>query len=173
MLSLESNCTMFERRLMQFPVMIPRLETDAIRDKKDNRPLLHQKAKGETEGKIQVAEEKVLLEQEERFAPTHVIFGTLPCVLITSLNQDANRATNVDSDTLRLMVSPAKVENRWCETFSDLIERVYTLGLCVSGLLCDKICDSGRRKFEIKSRRQILQRHVAPHEKSGKERVHR
>ena len=27
---------------------------------------------------------------------------------VTSLNQDANMATNVDSDTLRLMVSPAK-----------------------------------------------------------------
>ena len=33
-------------------VTIPHLETDALRDKKDNRPLLHQKAKAQTDGKI-------------------------------------------------------------------------------------------------------------------------
>ena len=33
-------------------VMTPCLETDAIRDKKDNRPLLHQKAKAQRDGKI-------------------------------------------------------------------------------------------------------------------------
>ena len=37
-----------------------------------------------------------------------VIFGTLPCVSITSLDQDAHIATNADSDTLRLMGSPAR-----------------------------------------------------------------
>ena len=45
-------------------VMIPRLETDAIRDKKDNRPLLHQKRRHRLTGKnsikkVQAAEEKV------------------------------------------------------------------------------------------------------------------
>ena len=48
--------------------MIPRLETDAIRDKKDNRPLLHQKRRHRLTGrypqKVQEAEEKVLLEKE-------------------------------------------------------------------------------------------------------------
>ena len=35
-------------------------------------------------------------------------FWHFPCVSITSLNQDAHVARNVDSDTLRLMGSPAK-----------------------------------------------------------------
>ena len=41
-------------------VLIPRLKTDAIRDKKDNRPLLHQKRKHRLAGtnpqKVQAAE---------------------------------------------------------------------------------------------------------------------
>ena len=43
MLSVESNWTVFEMRPHVVTVMIERLETDAIRDKKDNRPLLRQK----------------------------------------------------------------------------------------------------------------------------------
>ena len=42
----------------------------------------------------------------------HVIFGTLPCVSITSQNQDANMAINVDSYTLRRMPSPAKSQRK-------------------------------------------------------------
>ena len=38
----------------------------------------------------------------------HVIFGTLPCFKIASLNQDARVATNVGSDTLRRRSSQAK-----------------------------------------------------------------
>ena len=48
-------------------VIIPRLETDAIRDKK--WPSLAPKAKAQTDGQIpsgQAAEERALLEQEER-----------------------------------------------------------------------------------------------------------
>ena len=37
-----------------------------------------------------------------------VIIGILPYVKITSLNRDANRATIVDSDILRLSGSPKK-----------------------------------------------------------------
>ena len=37
-----------------------------------------------------------------------VIFGTLPCISITSLDQDAHIATNSDSDTFRLMNGPAR-----------------------------------------------------------------
>ena len=51
--------------------MIGHLETDAIRDTKNNRPLLHPKRRhGLTERnhqKVQVSEEKVLLEQEAEF----------------------------------------------------------------------------------------------------------
>ena len=83
-------------------VMIPRLETDAIRDKKDNRLLMHPKGKHrltERNQKVQAAEEKVLLEQEGRIPCRH-LFGRKctnpscnywhpPVCLITSLNQDA------------------------------------------------------------------------------------
>ena len=100
---MESNRTVFERRL----------ETQAMRDKKDNRPLLHKKRRHRlTERypeKLQVAEMKSLLEKEaelrvdiflgETVRTRHVIIGTLRCVSITSLNQDARMATNADSDT--------------------------------------------------------------------------
>ena len=103
-------------------VMILGLETEAIRDNKDNRPLLHQKRRHRlTERypeKVQAAEEKVLLEQEARFRADislgksartrHVIWGTLPCVSISSVNQDANLEEHISSDMLRLMPSPAK-----------------------------------------------------------------
>ena len=94
-----------------------RLETDAIRHKKEKRPLLH-RLRERNHQMVQVAEGKVLLEQETEFRADissgesvrncHVIIGTLPCVSVTSLDQDAHMAKNVDSDTLRLMGSPAK-----------------------------------------------------------------
>ena len=39
-------------------------------------------------------------------------FGTLPCVSITSANQDAKMATTADSDTLRLIGSPTKDQRK-------------------------------------------------------------
>ena len=125
--------------------MIQRLESDAIRDEKDNRPLLHQKRRHRlTERnlqKVQVAEEKVLLEKETEFRADvssgesirtrHVIFGTLQCVSITSLNQDAKMSKNADSDTLRLRRSPAKKSKKDVVKGSVAsLEGVYTLG-CV------------------------------------------
>ena len=94
---------------------------DKVRDKEDNRALLHQMVRHSlTERcaqKVQVAEVKVLLEQEaefradtslgERVRTRHVILGTRPCVSIAILNQYAHMAKNADSDTLRLMGSRA------------------------------------------------------------------
>ena len=98
--------------------MIPHLETDARWDKKDNRPLLHQKRRHTlTERyplKVRAVEERALQEQEAEFraeislGESVEFFGTLPCVSKTRLNQDTNMATNADSDTLRWMCSPAK-----------------------------------------------------------------
>ena len=96
----------------------------------------------------------------------HLIIGTLPRVSITSLNQDANMATNVDSDTLRLMVSPAKC-HRWCGRISCFIKGVYTIGLCVSRFSSEKIYSTGRRQIGIKSHSQIIQRHLAPKKKNS------
>ena len=96
--------------------------------------------------KVQAAEERALLEQEERVRAEitsvesvrirHVILGTFPYVKITSLNQDASVATNADSDTLRLVGSPAKNrKKKWCEGSVASLKRVYSIGLCVLKIL--------------------------------------
>ena len=126
---------------------------------------------------------EVFLEQEVRFRADisssesvrarHVFFGTLPCVLMTSLSRDAHMAKSADSDTLRLMGSPPKNRTKVVWGISCLLEGVFTIRLWVSRFSSDKISYKERRKFWIKSHRQILQRHVAPLKKLGKERVHR
>ena len=50
----------------------------------------------------------------------------------TNLYRDANSATNVCSDTLRLMGSPKKVEEKWWKMICFLTEGVSTIGLRVS-----------------------------------------
>ena len=103
-------------------VMIEHLEKDAIRDKKDNRPLLHQKQRHRlTERKlqkVQVSERKVLLEQETKFRADisvgesvrarHVFVGTLPCVSIIKSESGCTCGEKSWSDTWRLMGSPAE-----------------------------------------------------------------
>ena len=49
---------------------------------------------------------------EQNATIRHVVIGTLPRVSITRLNQDASMATNVMSDTLRLMGSPAQCRRK-------------------------------------------------------------
>ena len=60
------------------------------------------------------------------------------------------------------------VEERWCERISCDIEGVYAIGLCVLRLLLVKVCSTWTWKIGIKSHRQILQRHMAPNQNSGK-----
>ena len=113
MLSVESKWTVFEKETYVVSVMNERLETDAIRDKKDNRPLLHQKRRHKlTERNPQKVQESV--------RTGHVIIGTFPSVSITSLNPNAHTVKNVESDTLRLMGAQRKVEEKWCEGSVDL-----------------------------------------------------
>ena len=115
-LSVESNWTMFRKETHVVSVMIQ------LRDTKDNRLLRHQmqthRLTERHPQKVQAAGERALLEQEARFRAEisweesvrtrHVLIGTLPCVSITSLNQDAHMATNVISDTLRQKESPTE-----------------------------------------------------------------
>ena len=103
-------------------VMFQRLDTDAIRDKKDNRPLLHQKRRHRLTRrypqKVHAAEMRTLLEQEERFRADmllgesvcirHVFFGTLPCIVITSLNHDAHMAKNCRFRHVGVDVQPSR-----------------------------------------------------------------
>ena len=64
----------------------------------------------------------------------HVIVGTLPCVSITSLNQDAKTAKNADSDTLRLYGQPSKkCKKSGVKGSVALMKESFQLGcLCVS-----------------------------------------
>ena len=73
-----------------------------------------------------------------------VILGTLPCVLITSLNQDANMATNANSDTMRLMGSPSKTSKKRSVA---LLEDSYTICLCVSRFSSEKIFSTEKGEY--------------------------
>ena len=55
-----------------------------------------------------------------------------------------------------------EVKERWCERISCIIEGVYTIGLCILRFLSEKVYSTWRRKIGIKTRRQILQGHLAP-----------
>ena len=105
-------------------------------------------------------------------ATRHVIIGTLLCVSITSLNQDAHFAKNAASDKLRLMdgQSSKKVEEKLWTKITCLTEGVYTIGLRVPRLHSKEVYSTESRKIGIKSHSQILQGHVTPHHNSGKQR---
>ena len=67
-----------------------------------------------------------------------LILGILPYVKIPSLNRDANTATNVCSDVLRLMGGRVKSRRKVVERISCHTKGVCTIGLCVSRLLSEK-----------------------------------
>ena len=96
--------------------------SEVIVDRKHNRPFPLQKRRhGLTEENLERfwsqerksfwkkgPESTQYFSSKESARILRVIFGILPYVLITSLNRNANMATNVDSDTLRLICSPTK-----------------------------------------------------------------
>ena len=122
MLSMESKRIMFKRWVLYFPphlcfgwtvaslkvrvemqaaLAVPQYrENDAmINSWKNNHPLLHQNRRQTMTCRLQTVEESVLQKGSEFLANLerqakirHVIFGILPCVIITKLNQDANMA---------------------------------------------------------------------------------
>ena len=107
-------------------VMIERLETDAIRDKKDNRPLLHEKRRHRlterNHQKVQVAEERDLQEQEAEISSGESV-RTRVWIRMQVWRQM--------SDTLRLMGGPVKVEEKWCKGSVALLKESMQMG-CVS-----------------------------------------
>ena len=150
-------------------VMIQRLETDAIRDKKDNRPLLHQKRRHRPTDryprKVQAAEGRVFLEQEaglraeitsgRSVRTRHVFFWHSPVCLHYKSESGCTfvekcRFRHVEADG-----HPSKKSKKSGSPYIGLI-------------LIRKIYSTERRKNGIESHRQILQGHVAPHENSRK-----
>ena len=93
------------------------------------------------------------------------------CVKITSLKKkDAKMATNALSDSWGRRKAQQKIKERWCERISCDVEGVCSFGLCISRFLSEKIYSTWRRKLGIKTRRQVLQRHMAPNKKKNRER---
>ena len=69
---------------------------------------------------------------------------------------------------LRQRKSPAKGHRKVVQKDQLRYWRVYTVGLCISRFLSEEICSTWTWKIGIKTRRQILQRHLAPNKNSGK-----
>ena len=167
--------------------MIERLETDANRDEKRTIVFfLHQKRRHRSTKrnpqKVQASGEKVLLEQEaelggdislgESVRIRRVFCGTLR-VSITSLNRDANMATNVDSDTLRLMGSPEKSRRELVE--KDQLPHcrsLYHWVVCLKILIRENLCN-GKREIWDQITPSVSPRARGTTWKLGKERVHR
>ena len=163
-------------------------ERDAARDKKNRRPLPHLKRRHRLTKsypqKVQATEARPLVDQEaeiraeisskESARTRHVIIGTLPCVLITSMKQDAHMEQSADFDMLRGRRSPAKSRRKVVGQGSVALLKDSTQLGCV-------FRDSHPRKtilwkvgtIGIKTHRQNFQGHLAPVKKFGKERVHR
>ena len=64
-----------------------------------------------------------------------------------------------------------EVEESWCKRISCNVEGVYTIGLCISRFLSEKVYPTWTWKIGIETHRQILWGH--PIKKIGQERVHR
>ena len=67
-----------------------------------------------------------------------MIFGNLPYVKI-ALNLDANSATDVCVDTLRLMDGVVKTRRKVVERIDGFVEGDNTIGLCVPRLPSEKV----------------------------------
>ena len=107
------------------------------------------------------------ISSKESVPTRRVIVGILPYVNITRLNRDADSATNVCSDTLRLMGSPVKGRRQVAERTCCFTEGVFSFGLCVPSLPSE-VDSAGNWKIGIESRSQIIQGHVAPRRQFGK-----
>ena len=130
--AVESNWTAFKRRLLRFSVTEKHQKTGAVTDKRDIRLLLQRRKHGLTEKKPSKGSGL------RRESPSGIKDGSVVRLLapsrvskITSVDREADSATNVCSDTLRLMGSPINVEEKLWERISSLTEAFYTIGLLV------------------------------------------
>ena len=97
------------------------------------------------------------------------IIGTLPCVSLTGLNQDAHVAKNANSDTLRSMGSPARSQRKVVRKDQLHYWRSLHNWGCVSqDSYPRKSIPRKDGKLGSNHTVTILQGHVAPHKNSGK-----
>ena len=99
--------------------MSQRLATDArlMEPKEIRRPRLTERERYPQ--KVQAINEKALQTKRAEFRADvehvitrQIVIGTLPCVKITSLRQDAHMATNALFDVLRRRESTAKIQRK-------------------------------------------------------------
>ena len=155
-------------------VMIQCLEKDAIRDKKDNRPLLHQKRRHRPTDryprKVQAAEGRVFLEQEAGFRaeissgekctnPSCNFWHPPVCLNYKS----ESGCTFVEKCRFRHVEADGHPSKKSKKSGVE-VQLSYKRSLHKS----EKFHSTERRKIGIQSHRQILQGHVAPHENSRK-----
>ena len=162
-------------------VMIPRLETDAVGDKKDNRPLVHRKRRHRLTGRYL----KKFRPQMGKLSGTrgkipcrNILWGkctypSLPCVSITSLNQeckydDKSRFRHVEGDG-----QPIKKSNKGGVKGSVASLKESILLGCVSQ-------DSHPRKSILRKEGKLGSHHTVKfsnrtwyHTKTGERKIHR
>ena len=146
-----------------------------LRDEKDDRLLPHQirrprlTKEEKNPQKHQATERKTLQTQGARFSVIiktvkirHVNFGILLCVKTTSLRPNAYMEENVSSDMLRLRRKKpcTKSKKDGAKGSVASLKESTQLG-CVSRFLSGKVYSTRKRKIKIKTRRQILQVHLA------------
>ena len=154
-------------------VVVQRVETEANRDKKDDRLLLHPirrqnrpMARDKNPHRDQAINRKALWTRVKFHANSnsvkirHINSGIFPCVWITSLKMMCYMATNAISDMLMQKERPAKKSKKVGARDQLHYWRVYTIGLCISRFLSEKVYSTWTRKIGIKARRQSLQGHL-------------
>ena len=145
---MESTWTMFHRRLMQFrsrPSSIWKQWHGSETKRTIACPAPTSKAKTD-EGEEEKSG-KTSSNRRARFRPVTKIvkknssckFGILACVRTTSLRLDANMEEHVSLDMLRPRKNPTKCQRKVVQRISCNIEEVYTIGLCISRFLSEKI----------------------------------
>ena len=160
-------------------VMHQRLETDAIRDKEDNRLLLHWKRRHTlTERypqKVQAAEGRSILEQEERFRAEiflggsvrlrHVILAPPVCLNCKSASgctcDEKCRFRHAEVDG-----QGSKVEEIWCERISCIIKGGYTNWVLYLKILTRENVFHVKSESWDKNTPSSSPRHLAPNQNS-------
>ena len=98
----------------------------------------------------------------------HVIFGILPCVKTTPLKQDANFGRTCFFRHVEAEEKPSKNSKKGGAKRSVVLLKDSTKLGCVSQDSYPRKSSTCRRKIGIKTRRQILQGHLAPKKRDRK-----
>ena len=153
-----------------------------VRDEKDDRLLPHQirrprlTAREKNPRKHQATERKALQTKGAKFRAVTIFWKKTVMWILASSRVSKLQVWDYMQIWKNMFLQTCwgwweaqqEVKERWCERISCIIEGVYTIGLCVSRFLSEKVCSTWRRAIGIKTRRQILQGHLAPNKNSGK-----